>query len=61
MYTVNLGTSLWLFENGGADAIVLTVGIGKKSPKIRAEICSGMDWVGLYLDPGKNQAAVVKA
>lgn len=40
---------------GGADAIVFTGGIGENEPKIRAQICAGLEWAGLKLDPGKNR------
>jgi acetate kinase len=43
---------------GGADAVVFTGGIGENSPEVRAEICSGLEWVGLILDKDKNKAAV---
>ena len=39
---------------GGADAVVFTGGIGENSPEIRAEICEGLEWAGLRLDPNKN-------
>jgi acetate kinase len=40
---------------GGADAVVFTGGIGENSPNIRAQICEGMEWAGLKLDPSRNQ------
>lgn len=42
----------------GADAVVFTGGIGENSPDVRARICAGMEWAGLHLDAGKNQATV---
>jgi acetate kinase len=42
---------------GGADAIVFTGGIGENSADIRAQICTGLDWLGLKLDPAKNDQA----
>lgn len=48
----------YLAAMGGADAVVFTGGIGENSPEVRAEICSGLEWVGLILDKDKNKAAV---
>jgi acetate kinase len=42
---------------GGADAVVFTGGIGENSADIRARICTGLDWLGLKLDPAKNDQA----
>jgi acetate kinase len=39
---------------GGADAVVFTGGIGENQPEIRAQICEGLQWAGLRLDPNKN-------
>ena len=33
-------------------------GIGENAPEVRAEICSGMEWCGLALDPERNTKAV---
>ncbi len=43
---------------GGVDAIVFGGGIGEGSPEIRARICTGMEWCGLFLDAQRNKAAV---
>jgi acetate kinase len=40
---------------GGADALVFTGGIGENQPDIRAQICEGLEWAGLKLDPNRNQ------
>jgi acetate kinase len=39
---------------GGADAIVFTAGIGENSAYVRQEILSGLDYLGLKVDPAKN-------
>jgi acetate kinase len=41
---------------GWADAIVFTGGIGENSPEIRRRICSGLERVGLNIDPARNGA-----
>jgi acetate kinase len=41
---------------GGADAVIFTGGIGENAVEIRAEICGGLDRLGVVLDPEKNRA-----
>ena len=48
----------FLAAMGGADAVVFTGGIGENSPDVRAQICAGMEWAGLRLDPQKNRETV---
>jgi len=50
----------YLAAMGGADAIVFTGGIGENAPEIRAGICEGLQWAGLTLDAGKNNAVAGK-
>jgi acetate kinase len=42
----------------GADAIVFAGGIGEHSPNVRARICQDLDWLGIGLDPAKNDGMV---
>jgi acetate kinase len=39
---------------GGLDTIVFAGGIGERSPEVRADICSGLDFLGVRLDASKN-------
>jgi len=39
---------------GGADAVIFTGGIGENQAEIRTQICEGLEWAGLKLDPKKN-------
>jgi acetate kinase len=48
----------FLAAMGGADGIVFTGGIGENSPEVRAQICAGMEWAGLRINPQKNQDTV---
>lgn len=48
----------YLAAMGGADAIVFAGGIGENAPEIRAEICDGLEWAGLTVDDGVNEALV---
>lgn len=42
---------------GGADAIFFTGGIGENSSLIRSEVCRGLEWAGIELDPAANGKA----
>lgn len=42
---------------GGLDAIVFTGGMGENAPKIRARVCEGLEYLGVTVDPAKNEAA----
>jgi acetate kinase len=48
----------YLAALGGAEAIVFSGGIGENAPLVRAQICEGMRWCGLELDPARNAAVV---
>ena len=47
----------YLAAMGGAQAVVFTGGIGENAPEIRARIAGGLEWMGLTIDPEKNEAA----
>jgi len=42
---------------GGLNAIVFTAGIGENSALIREMVCSGLEGLGIILDPEKNSQA----
>lgn len=44
----------YLFELGGADAIVFTGGIGENSSRVRAGVCKDLHWFGIEMDWEKN-------
>ena len=46
----------YLAAMGGAEAIIFTGGIGENSPEVRARICDGLQWIGLTLDPKRNDS-----
>lgn len=48
---------------GGIDQLVFTGGIGEHAPVVRAEICAGLEHLGIVIDPGRNgrNDAVVSA
>jgi acetate kinase len=41
----------------GLDALVFSAGIGEHSPNVRAQICAGLRWLGVEIDPDRNAAA----
>jgi acetate kinase len=41
----------------GLDTLVFTAGIGQHAPAIRARICSGLEYLGIEIDPDANSAS----
>jgi acetate kinase len=41
---------------GGVETLVFTGGIGERAAVIRAEICRGLDHLGIVLDDARNTA-----
>jgi acetate kinase len=41
---------------GGLDVLVFSGGIGENSAPIRAEICAGLEFLGLRLDHARNES-----
>jgi acetate kinase len=39
---------------GGLDALVFSAGIGEHAPIVRARICSGLEFLGIDIDEGRN-------
>jgi len=39
---------------GGLDTLVFSGGIGEHAADIRAQICQGMEFLGLRIDPARN-------
>ena len=40
----------------GVDLLVFTGGIGEHDAEVRAEICGGLSWLGISLDPARNRS-----
>ena len=57
-YRVRKYIGAYLAAMNGADAVVLTGGIGENSPVIRERILGDLRWMGLELDPARNAALV---
>ncbi|MEZ5427662.1 MAG: acetate kinase [Pyrinomonadaceae bacterium] len=45
----------YLAAMNGTDAIIFTGGIGENSAEIRDEICRELEWLGVKLDPARNE------
>ncbi|QIB65814.1 acetate/propionate family kinase [Kineobactrum salinum] len=41
---------------GGLDALVFTAGVGENAPQVRAQVCAGLDFLSLRVDPARNTA-----
>lgn len=41
---------------GGIDALIFTAGIGENSAEVRAAACANLEFLGLTLDPAKNES-----
>ena len=48
----------YLAAMGGADGVVFAGGIGENAPSIRAQICEGLEWMGITLDPARNRELI---
>ena len=46
---------------GGVDALVFTDDIGVHNPRVREEVCQGMEWCGIRLDADRNRQASPEA
>lgn len=46
----------YLAAMNGADALILSGGIGENSPEIRSRICAGLEWMGIELDEARNKS-----
>ena len=59
-YRIKKYLGAYLAAMNGADAIVFAGGIGENSASVRAQICSGLDWLGVGVDAEKNNALAGK-
>jgi acetate kinase len=57
-YRVRKYIGAYLAALNGTDAVVFAGGIGENSAEIRAQICAGLEWLGLQLDGERNAAMI---
>jgi acetate kinase len=55
-YRVRKYIGSYMAAINGADAVILSGGIGENSAEIRSRICAGLEWMGIELDDAKNKA-----
>ena len=55
-YSVKKYIGAYAAAMGGLDAVVFTAGIGENTPELRANIVEGLEFLGLEIDPEKNNA-----
>jgi acetate kinase len=57
VHRLRAGIAAMAASLGGADAVVFTGGVGEHSPQVRAAAVGGLRFLGLSLDPRRNEAA----
>jgi len=56
-YSVRKQVAAMIVVLGGVDMLVFTCGIGQNDALVRAEICSGLAWIGVRPDESRNRSA----
>ena len=57
-YRVRRYVGAYLAAMNGADAILFAGGIGENAAPVRANVCAGLEWLGVTLDEARNRATV---
>lgn len=57
-YRVKKYLGSYLAAMNGADAIVFSGGIGENAPAIRAQVCEGLEWLGIEADVARNEELI---
>lgn len=55
VYQVRKTIGAYAAALGGLDAIAFTGGIGENSARLREECCRGLEFLGVHLDPQRNE------
>ncbi|HSB15711.1 MAG TPA: acetate/propionate family kinase [Bryobacteraceae bacterium] len=55
-YQVKKTIGAYAAAMGGLDAVAFTGGIGENSPRLRAACCAGLEFLGMCLDPERNES-----
>ena len=56
IYEITKYIGSYIAGMNGTDAIVFTGGIGENTNRLRQEVCDGLTWLGVKIDPEKNAA-----
>jgi acetate kinase len=56
-YQARKGIGAFAAVLGGLETLVFSGGIGENAPQVRREICAGLEFLGVRLDPARNEAA----
>jgi acetate kinase len=56
-YQVRKTIGAYAAAMGGLDAVAFTGGIGENSARLRADCCTGLKFLGIALDPARNEQA----
>ncbi|HEU4641896.1 MAG TPA: acetate kinase [Gemmatimonadaceae bacterium] len=57
-YRVRKYIGAYLAAMNGADAVVFTGGIGENAAPVRERVCTGLEWLGIQMDPARNADVV---
>jgi acetate kinase len=57
VHRVRAGIAAMAASLGGIDALAFTAGVGEHAPEVRRRAVDGLGFLGVALDPAKNQAA----
>jgi len=55
LHRLRAGIAAMAAAMGGLDAVTFTGGVGERSPRVRAEACAGLGFLGLRLDGPRNE------
>ncbi len=55
VYRIQTAVAAMCAAMGGIDGLVFTGGAGEASPRLRADVCAGLGFLGLRLQPFSNQ------
>ena len=60
MFSISVGKQIAAMGTvlRGIDLLVFTGGIGEHDGTVRASICDGLSWMGIDLDPQRNEAGI---
>jgi len=53
-YNVKKYIGAYAAAMGGLDCVVFTAGIGENTPQVREKVCSGLEFLGIKIDPERN-------